>query len=144
MLGGRRGVVDVEHRRGLERVVGRDLVGRRGPVDDLSVGVGLGRRQQQVAGVGHRSEHGREDLELVLTDADPGSACHTILSAASEMVLPSTSTGAGSAPFSTVAVQPGTGSTSTALSGVSVGRATSTLTVDAVSDSVGTRKFTVA
>ncbi len=61
------------------------------------------------------------------------------------MVAPAlVSTGLSSFVVTTFAVQPGTGWYETELKGWSAGRSTTTLVVDAVADSVGTRNVRTA
>ena len=69
-----------------------------------------------------------------------GWACQVTVRATSVRVVPLMVTGVVSGALVTVAVQPGTGLVLTSRNGLSCGRVTFTLTVPAVSDSLGTRK----
>ena len=72
----------------------------------------------------------------------PGFAVQVTVRTASLTVRSPTWTGGVSAAFVMVAVQPGTGVVRTLLSGWSAGSVTSSFTVPAVSDSLGTRSET--
>ena len=72
----------------------------------------------------------------------PGFAVQVTVRTASLIVRSPTCTGGLSAAFVMVAVQPATGVVRTLLSGWSAGSVTSSFTVPAVSDSLGTRSET--
>lgn len=72
----------------------------------------------------------------------PAFAVHVTVPTASVTALPLTCTGGVSVVLVTAAVQPGIGVVRTEVIGWSVGSATSSFTVPAVSDSSGTRKVT--
>lgn len=71
-------------------------------------------------------------------------AVQVTLETASEICCPCTVSGLASLALVTWAVQPGMGSGITEASGWSVGKATSSLVVEALSRSLGTLKSTVA
>lgn len=72
------------------------------------------------------------------------SAVHVIVRGASVSLRSLAVTTSGSCAVVTFAVQPGTGRTETVASGRSCGRVTTSSVVDAVSDSLGTRKVSAA
>ena len=76
--------------------------------------------------------------------AEPGLAVQVTTCGAVVSVVPETSTGLGSLASVTTALHPGTGRVETELSGVSCGRVTTTLVVEAVGDSFGTRNVSWA
>lgn len=120
---------------------------RRGlldPADDFLVVVRLDRLEDELVGVlGKRADGDRELLE-VAGAISLSSAVQVTLETASVIFLPCTSRGLSSLLLSIVIFQPGTACGVTEESGWSVGKFTSSFTVEAWSRSLGTLKLSVA
>jgi len=139
LVGGRR-IRDVDHRRGLEGVVPRDVFGRRLPLDDLTVAVRLRDRKDDVPRLRVGPSDTVNSWNCPGAIAAPSAASKAMLTGAFVMVLPDTVTGFGRSAVSTVAVHPGIGRYETLVSGVSCGKWTTSFVVLAVADSFGARK----